>query len=266
MSKQGTLLSIAQDQEGSSPTIITRQNPLPISEYENDIARGKVDGAYAVNIFGSRNIVADVETIVSEAGMPPVMTVPDNVQLVFSSSTVGDVGQIKFVYLDVNLNEQVETITLAGSTPVLSVATDVRALNKAYRLDTLSSGTITVLGGTVTHAIIPAGAVTFNSTLQRVPSGKRLLITDFVVGSISGASAARVLMKLETTFINGDTTFQDLGIFTPLSGVSTQDNSLASTGFIPIKIGSGEWVSITAISDKDATVTASIFGWIEDDD
>jgi len=266
MSKQGILLSIAQDQQGSAPTIVTRQNPLPITEYETDIARKKVDGAYAVSIFGSMNVEAGVETIVSEQGMPPTMTVPDSVQLVISSSEVGDIGQVRIVYLDGNLNSQTETITLTGLTPVLSVATDVRALNDAYRVDQASSGTITISGGGSTRAIIPEGATRFNSTLQRVPSGKRMLITGFVVGSISGSAAARVLMKLETTDINGDTIFQDVGVFIPISGVSTQDNSLSTANFTPIRIGSGEWVSVTAFSDKAATVTASIFGWIENDD
>lgn len=263
MSKQGIFLSIADNQEGKSPTIITRDNRLPTIDLGNDIARGKVAGAYQYAVFGQINAIAGEESIIWETGMPSSFTVPDNIQLTLVSSSASDTGSIKIKYLDGDLIAQEEEVQLNGTTPVLTQATDIRAINNAYSMNGAVIGNITISNSGTMYAYIPAGDMQFNTTLQRVPAGKRLMIHSIYAGSASGSASAKAIIKLESTAINGDS-FANEGYLHPLGAVATQDNSATLAGIPSFAVHAGEWVALTVLCDKDATVTGGMFGWIED--
>lgn len=228
-----------------------------------DIARGNVPGSVPYNIFGQRSVVANVDTVVWETGMPATLTVPNNIQLTIVSSSASDTGGIVIKYLDGNLLAQEERLTLTGTTPITTTATDIRAINNIYSLSGPVVGNVNFTSGGTRYGYLPAGDVQFNTSLQRVPSNKRLMVQTIYGGATSGSAAARVVIKLETSFINGDR-FADIGILHPVAAIALQDTSTSIGGDGVLPIPGGEWVGFTAKSDKNATVTAGLFGYLED--
>lgn len=228
-----------------------------------DIARGNVPGSQPYSTFGQTNVSGGVETVVWETGMPITLTVPDSVQMTIASTSASDTGNIVIKYLDGDLIAREERLTLTGTTPLLTQATDIRAINNIYSLNGPLVGSVDFANAGTRYAYIPAGDTQYNTSLHRVPSNKRLMIDSIYGGAASGSSAARVIIKLETSFINGDSFAED-GYLHPLGAIALQDSSTTMAGFGPFPIPGGEWVGFTALSNKDATLTAGLFGWLED--
>lgn len=229
----------------------------------DDIARGNVPGSYPYNTFGEFISDGEVENgIVWETGMPLTLTVPNNIQLTLVSTSASDTGQIGIRYLDGDLIERTETVTLNGTTPVTTTATDIRAINNAYSKDGPVVGAVSFTNGVVTYAFIPAGDIQFNTSLQRVPAGKRLMITSIYAGAASATADTRCVVKIETSFINGDS-FADQGYLHPLGAVGLQNGSATFPDFGPFPIPAGEWVGFTFKASKAVDVTAGLFGYME---
>lgn len=231
--------------------------------YGADVARGLVPNAVVYSAFGEITTLGATETILWETGMPATLTVPNNIRLSVVSSVVGETKRVKIRYLDGNLVQRTETVTLNGTTPVLTVAADIRAVNNAYSLDGPFTGRITMTNNGVIHATIPPGSVQFNTSLQRVPAGKRLMITGLYAGSVSGTSAARTTIKLETSTMNGDD-FSAQGWLHPVAGMAFQDTTVTMSLPAPLQVNAGAWVGLVGEGDKAATMVGGIFGWIEE--
>lgn len=230
-----------------------------------DIARGNVPGSTPFSAFGDFTTTGAIsDQVLWETGMPRTLTVPDSIQLSVVSTSASDIGKINIRYLDGDLIERNEEVQLDGTTPVLTSATDIRAINNVYYMDGGNVvGNVSGSNGGVVYFRIPAGSVQFNTAMQRIPAGKRLMITSLYAGSTSGSAAARVKVKLETSFINGSS-FADLGILHPVGAIALQDNSTTLSGFGPFPIPSGEWVGLTFTTDKAADVVGGYFGYLED--
>jgi hypothetical protein len=227
-----------------------------------DIARGGVPGARPFAAFGENITSGSVaDSILWETGMPASLTVPNAIQLNFASSGT-DTRRLKLVYLDGSLVERVEGLTLNGTTPVPTAATDIRFVNSLYSLDGSAARTVTATSGGVTYARLNSGDVQFNQAMYRVPAGRRLMLTSLYAGAASGSSAARVVIKAEVSFFNGDS-FGAQGILHPVGGIGVQD-SAATLPFGPFPIPAGEIVALTFKCDKAADVVGGFFGWTED--
>jgi hypothetical protein len=231
---------------------------------EADIARGNVPGSYQFTSFGECETTgASTNRVLWETGMPTQLTVPDSIQLTLVSTSASDTGVVKIRYLDGDLIERTEAVQLDGTTPVTTVATDIRAVNNAYYVDSATvAGTVTGTSGGIQYLRINIGEIQFNTSMQRIPAGKRLMITAVYGGSTSGTAESATKVKLETTFINGDS-FADLGVLHPLAALGLQDNSTSLVGFPAIPIPSGEWVGFTFSTDKAANVSGGYFGYME---
>lgn len=233
------------------------------NQYAYDVARGNVPDA---QIFvGFAEIAFDAahdEAPIWETPMPHVFTVPTGVQLSVSSTSAADSVTVRLVYLDGSLVKRKETIVLNGLTPVLTVATDIRAILTAFVVGAAPAGNVSFVHGGVTYAVIPAGSVQFNTGIQRVPAGYRLMIHSMFAGATSGSASARVTVGLYTSFIEGES-YQSAGPIYPVAKVGIQDSSVTMAGFPPLAIPSGEWIGFFASCDKAANVTAGMFGWLE---
>lgn len=226
-----------------------------------DIARGAVPGAKPFAAFGENITSGSVaDSILWETGMPAALTVPNAIQLSFASSDT-DARRLKLVYLDGDLIERVETITLNGTTPVPTAATDIRFVNNLYSLDGGAARTVTATHGGVTYARLNAGDVQFNQAMYRVPAGRRLMLTSLYAGAVSGSAAAKVVIKAEVSFFNGDS-FGASGILHPVGGVALQDDA-TTLSFGPFPVPAGEIVALTFKCDKAADVVGGFFGWTE---
>lgn len=233
--------------------------------YSADVARGIVPGAsiyigFAETVFDG----AHVEAPVWETGMPHVFTQPNGIRLTVVSSSALDTDSIRLVYLDAALVKKVETVVLNGLTPVLTVATDIHAIVTVYTVGVPTVGAVSLTSGGTLFALIPAGAYQFNSGIQRVPAGHRLMVHSLFAGSTSGSAAARVTIGVYSSLVEGES-FQSVGPVFPVAKVGVQDTTVTMSGFPPLSIPSGEWIGLYASCDKAASVTAGLFGWIEKD-
>ena len=212
-------------------------------------------------MFGERQTVGAVTgDILWETGMPATLTVPQSIQLSFVS-TGTDTRRFKMLYLDDDLNEAIEIVTLNGTTPVLTQATDIRFVNLVYSLDGPAARTVTATEGGVTHVVIGTGQVQFNGAVYRVPASRRLMLTSMYAGSTSATADARVVLKVETSFFNGDR-FGEEGVLHPVGGVGLQDVT-STLAFGPFPIPAGEIVAMAFKCDKAVEVVGGFFGWVE---
>lgn len=226
-----------------------------------DIARNLVPGAKAFSAFGERETSGpETDSVIWETGMPAMFTVPNSISLTVVSSDV-DTRRLKMVYLDADLVQRVETVTLNGTTPVVTTAADIRFVNNLYSLDGPAATTVTLTDNDTTYAILRPGDVQFNQAMYRVPAGKRLMVTSLFAGAVSGTSASKVVVKAEVSFFNGDHFAED-GILHPIGAIAVQDNAV-TLPFGPFPIPEGEIVALTFKCDKAADVVGGMFGWTE---
>jgi hypothetical protein len=226
-----------------------------------DIARGQVPGARPFAAFGERITSGSVtKAVLWETGMPAALTVPNAIQMQIVSSG-SDTRRFKLVYLDDGLFEREEVLTLDGTTPVPTQATDIRFVNNLYSLDGPAARTVTLSASALTYAVVGTGEVQFNQAAYRVPAGRRLMLTSLYAGSASSSSDARVVVRIEISFFNGDS-FGAQGILHPVGGIALQDDA-TTLSFGPFPIPSGEIVAMTLKCDKAADILGGFFGWTE---
>jgi len=273
VAKTGTFLSIADDQEGKSPEIITRDNRLPVISAATDIARGNVTGARPFNAYGERTTGAgEVNRVIWPNG---VFTIPDvagvQMSLVSTSADDDETGTnariVEVHYLDADLNSQDEFVTMQGLTPVLTQATDIRFINcmhiHEWGDEPVAAGIVTANVGATTYSQIAVGDTRCASSARMVPNGKRLFVAGMVAGATSGTAASGVKVRIATSAFEGHNYVYPLALI-PGGAVGLQDNSVTFTQPIPLPIPAGAVVAMTVTADKAAEVTASWFGWMED--
>ena len=273
MSKNGILLSVAQNQEGRLPKIVTPVDRLPIDAIGNDVARGKVPGAEPIGSYGEREADAgETNRVVWPNG---VFSLPDaaGVQMSIVSTSTDDtdggtgVNEIEIHYLDADLVAGHEIIPLAGLTPVLTAATNIRFVNCLHIQvpGTLSaaSGDITASNGGTTYSQISAGEVRCSSSMRMIPAGKICFVAGAAASSVSGTAAARTVIRIVGSELDNHQYIDPL-ILMPYGSIAVQDSSEAFNFPVPLRFSAGSVVGLTVTTDKAATVAGSWFGWIED--
>ena len=233
------------------------------SQYGLDVARGDVAESKVVSTFGEYASDGPMNMQpVWETTLGSTFVVPDRVQLSVTSTSGLDTGEIVIQYLDGDLTEQVEVLALTGTTPALTQATDVRAIENVYHRGGPVVGDILLSSGGVNYAKISAGTNKFNTSFYRVPAGKRLVIHAIFGGSVSANADSRVLLRAVTTQTILDS-FADEGILYSVAAIGVQDSSTTLPLTHPLTVNEGEWFGFIANSSKAADVTAGLFGWIE---
>jgi len=273
MSKQGILVSVAEDQQGKLPKIVTPVDPLPVDSMGYRVARDKVPGAEPIGAFGYRTSSSgETNRVVWPNGtfeLPPAA----GVQMSIVSTSANDdiagthVRKAELHYLDADLNAQTEFIELDGLTPVLTVATDIRFINclHVHEIGTTAeaAGDITASNGGVTYAQIAQGEVRCTSSARMIPKGKVCYVAGAVGGAVSGTAAASVIIKIVASELDAFQYTDPLILF-PYGGVAAQDTSEAYNFPVPLRFSEGTVVALTLSTDKAAIITASWFGWLED--
>lgn len=279
MSSQGIRLSTSKKGD-TSHELVTRLDRLPVDNINNDIARGNVQGARAFSSFGSASLQgAGSKTVVSTNSTFPDPLISGG-QFGFRSTSGNDfdngsigIRSIEIHYLDNELAEQSEIISLTGSSFVNSVATDIRFINDMH-VYTFGSGSSTIGRGhaqgniTAEYQGTVYAQIGINQRLQKssarmVPKGKRLFVADTTVGSTSGTADARCTFTLVASHYNSKL-FDNPFLFLPYNAMSTQDSSVLFTLPVPLEFSEGTVVAIEVSRDKTCTVEAAFHGWIED--
>jgi len=272
--KHGTLITIAENQEGKNPRIVTEHDPFISDSTMTNIARGKITGAEPMGSFGERQATAgEVNRVIWPNGifsLPPSAGVQMSVVSTSANDTSAGTGirTIEIHYLDANLDPQIEELTLNGITPVLTVATNIRFIqcmhvNTYGTTPVAAAGTITASNGGTTYSQISQGDLRCTSSVRMVPRGKYLYVSGAIGSSVSGTSAAKAQLRVVASELDSHQYLDPL-ILIPFGTIGVQDASEAYTFPVPLRFTEGSVVGLTVSTDKDASVSGSWFGWIED--
>lgn len=247
-----------------------------VSDEALEIARGDVDGSQSFGAYGKK-VTAGAEATnllwANGAWYIPNQTVGEQIRIVSTSAEDGIAGtgirSVHVHYLDANLDIQSEEVVLNGTTPVLTVATNIRFIECGH-IDTFGStkksvGTITFtnLANTKTYNQIDTLETRCSSSLRMIPRGKRGVIVGLVGSSISGTASAGTLVSIGVSYFQGHDYTAD-EILIPTGTVGIQDSAVPYNLPIPLIIPEGTLVGMLCSTDKAATITGDWFGWIED--
>lgn len=241
-------------------------------DYLRDVSRGAVTGARPIGGFGEKvTIAADSGVLWSNGAYSFPPTAGVQLSLVSTSASDSSAGtgirQIFLQYLDASLVERTEVVTMNGLTPVLTVATNIRFVQTAFAVavgsNKKSVGLITFSNGGTTYAEIAIGQLRESASTRMVPKGKKIFVTSFFAGSVSGTAAARSVVRLGTTGLSGfDLT--SYGVFIPFASAAFQDNSGGINVSCPGAFTEGQTLGLTFETDKAATIVGNWFGYLED--
>jgi hypothetical protein len=272
MSAQGIRLSTSARAD-TSHQLVTRLDRLPVDTITNDIARGYVPGAVPFGSFGERELVGSTTNQIIWSNGAFSAPHPTGIQISVVSTSANDsaagtgIRTLEIHYLDANLDEKFEVITMTGLTPVLTVATDIRFINLVHMVTFGSlahaAGDISFTNGANNYAEILTGNAVQISSARMIPRGKVFYLAGATAGSVSGSTVAKVLIRLVADAYNGQV-FNDPFALIPYGSISVQDNSVAFNFPVPFRFNAGVVVALVASSDKSCTVSGSIYGWLED--
>jgi hypothetical protein len=249
-----------------------REQYLNTGSYEHEIARGNVRGAYPYAAYGKLTTSGAVTGVLIRDQDGTALQVPQGVQLSIVSTSANDtadgtgVRTVVVEYLNGDLDYSFEVVALNGTTPVTTLATDVRWV-QAVHAATVGSGTnaagdITVANGGATYLKMMTGERTTHNSFTRVPRQRRLFVTELYAGSSSGSAASKVLIEGVSTQING-LDQSETGLYYKVAGIALQDSSTTLSLTAPLPVNAGQIFGFVATGDKGATITAGYLGWIE---
>ena len=155
-----------------------------------EVGRGNVPG-FANELVHARNplVGLSIEDVWDPGGVLVYPTAGEQWEVLSASANDTSAGTgartVLIIYLDDNYVKQTETVTLNGTTPVSTTATDIF---RPRRVITATAGslnqndgdiTIRVVSGGATRGLIPVGNNTTSAIHYTVPAG----VTAFVMGS-----------------------------------------------------------------------------------
>lgn len=242
------------------------------TDYAADVARGNIGEAEPFYSFGKLETSGSVSDQMLWGN--GVFTIPPatGVQLTIVSDSADDdlggigIEQVEINYLDTNLDPKTEIVTLDGLTPVTTIATDIRFMQCGYAVSVGSNGkavgNISFTAGGVTYNYLTAGEIRCTSSARMVPRGKRAVVWAVYGSSLSGTSAAKTSISLNSTYFQGSD-YTNEGLLFPIAGIGMQDGSEIFTSPIPFIIPAGSVLAMYATTDKGALITGSWIGWLE---
>lgn len=263
---------VIEDEVGELQYVSNNQR-VPTEEYLIDVARGKINGAVPIASYGKRTTTgAETNRVIWPNGIfsiPPAA----GVQMSLASTSVNDssagtnIRTVEMHYLDANLLEQTEIITLNGTTPVLTVATDIRFINclhvVTFGTSAYAAGDITASNGGTTYSQISTGYLRCTSSARMVPAGKKCFVDGAVAGTVSATADAGVFIDLVASELDANQYLDPLILF-PQSGIGLQNSSVTFTFPVPPVFSAGTVIALSASTDKAAIIGASWYGWLED--
>jgi hypothetical protein len=236
---------------------VNNEDALSITSFLFEVARGNIPGIKMYSIPGRKDGLSSA-LLDDLTQIPGTIVVPEpgGIQLQISSSSAADtsagtgIQTLDVHYLDPNGDEQEETVTMNGTTPVNTVATDIDFIQwihaKTVGTGGVSAGNISVedTGGAVIYEYIEAGGNQSLSAKYKVPNNK----TGYVVGWQASGITKKIDLRLRATverfdrsIIPGVFLFQDILVLND-----------ATSGWIPflvpLKMPSGAVIKLSGIS------------------
>ena len=254
-------------------------NPLPMMDYPTAVALGYVPGARPFRVIGTNTDIDNVREDIWELGgdytFPPAGGLQMRVVSSSSSDALGQVGarKVHIHYLDAAGAEKSEEITMTGTVPVNTVATDIWRVQGFHVIEAgstaLAAGDISLTntGGTVAYARISALSNRTRQAIWTVPAGKRGIVTEVWIGGSSDvgslANFAEGYLRATMDFTTGEL---NPGLFNFYYVVMAASDTIGGALSVPIVLPPLCDVKISLISrasNSNVRATASFAGWIE---
>lgn len=266
------------DKEGNTYGIPHAGNKPRVSSmpYLYDVAEGNIPNHISFRQIGRNGDVDNLLEDLWDVGGVYVYPPAGGIQMQVSSTSANDsaagIGarQVAIHYLDSSYNEQSETITLNGVTPVNTVATNILRVN-GFHVITVGSNGYSVgsirlhnVGATIFYSQVSAGYNVSFQAIYTVPLGKILYITDWQVGigAAGGGKFGEFVLKA-TCDVDG--TLMP-GVFQIKDIVPAQDGQSSSDLAVPVKIPAMADIKISVTSDAanaNAICSGHFEGWME---
>lgn len=193
--------------QGSADVSVT--NPLYVSNYEIEVAKGNVTNHELINLFGfnSSHAAATEEAIWPEGGTYTFLSSASTLEIVSSSASDTN-NEVELVLLDGSFDESTVTVNTNGTTAVTVTGGTYLRVN---RMRIITGGTVTppvgnitlqVSGGGTVIGRIDAGEGNAQQLVYTVPNGKSGLLRKLVQGcDIDGNT--NFLVSIEVRYENG---------------------------------------------------------------
>ena len=209
MSKHGMLVTVANDQEGANPRIVTEGFGLPTRDFFFDLALGFIDNHEPVNLVGHDAAVGtSIASIGNNLGELQTYSTTADIDSI-SSDNIGDTHDITIEGLDINYEPvPAQTVTLNGQN---RVAIPIPLLRVQRIYNATATPTLGVIWAYVNTAIVagkPTDLTKIRKSIHRVdtqsnevstsssytiPAGKTALI-------VFGKTTASDAKAIELTF------------------------------------------------------------------
>ena len=177
---------------------------------------------------------------------------------------------VKIWYLDSDFIEHTEVITLNGTTPVSTTATDIYRVN-AFRILTVGSGAsaagnidIRHLDDTPIYSRILPGQTRARNSIYTVPSGYTLNLNQVMFSCGSSTGGHYCMFTLNASY--DDRIGVVDGMFYPYYEIGIEDGAFESCVDIPVRLPAGTDVKVSVkgdASNANAICTGSYRGWLE---
>ncbi len=199
--------------------------------------------------------------------------VQQQMQVVSTSASDNATGSgaraVLIYYLDSAGTEHSEIVTMTGTVPVNTVATDIYRINYFYIYtfggSTGAAGTITVkdITGTTTYALISAGYTRGRNIVYTVPKGKVLYITSIACSAGYKTSGKTVRFTLQATYDPVLNVLLSPTYFIPDAEIVLMDNAYQKELEIPIRFPALADIKVSVIGETLAQCTCALRGWLE---
>jgi hypothetical protein len=196
--------------------LVTSANPLPVSLHFPGARKMSAMGEFeSGNVDAAGEDVCRWEDVSGPARLPTPAAVGE--QMSIASDDDADNGAsatgvltMRIDYLDANGNERIEDVTLNGTTPITTTATDMRFVNDIYALTVGSNGvaegniSVYKTGGSIGSNLYQLIAAGGNKSLvphRMVPVGKTLFLLAWHCEEAQGKRSA---FRIRSTDMNGE--------------------------------------------------------------
>ena len=155
-----------------------------------DVARGSISNSKIVHKFGANFDIDQIttpETVWTAGGLYPWSSLATAQTIYCISTSASDTAVLTIEGLDANYNEQIETVTLTGTTVVATSNTFIRVFRMTYE-DGANVGTITARVTSGTGTVVAQIDIGYAQTLMSVytvPAGHTayMVTTDCTIDS-----------------------------------------------------------------------------------
>jgi hypothetical protein len=187
------------------------------------------------------------------------------------SATGAGTQQVRIGYLDSAYAEQSEVLTLAGTTTVNTVATNIARIQNFRCYITGSSGCadgnifLSIATGSTVYGRISPLMTKARTMVWTVPANKTLYVTSIAFSVVSGSKQAMVRFVTRATYDDASARALTEGIFfMPYHEVVLQDNSFFRILEVPTKLPARTDLKVSALSDQAGAMCTTILrGWTE---